>query len=202
VNSEKKNSPAKTSRTNYHKVESESASTKKSTKNTVGKKAVEERFDRDNYMKSGTAFNLSCSFSQNLTNKGSVALGVSTFTNSLEGNSFTERILEENNIHNLVKRKGIPTPIRAMSTDERKVLECTFSPKFFKNASKYSNVKPRISNHLDEPQVVRSDLAAIVQNRSFQRGTITERLHGVPSIHSPIVSNKGMLILTNCFWYR
>lgn len=202
----KKVNPPKTARGNYHKdkIEKELKKThnkvpplniskskpqpkKKPISNQIPFQVSDEpRFDGDNYLKSGTAFNISEGLSQSQL-KGPISL-----ENPLKDASFTERIVEDNSICKMAKRKNLPVPLRAMSTDERKALECTFSPMPSKTSAKYSNVKSKISCHLDELKVFKKPLPPqniFAQNRSFQGSFIGDKLRLTPALATPRAEN-------------
>ncbi len=127
----------------------------------------EPRFDLDDYTKTATAFNpsLTQSFFQR-NNSVSNRVGV-------EDVSFTERLLVENSMSNVAKRKGLQIPQRAMSTEERAFSQCTFRPELYKSPQKYSKVQPRLLSHFEQPPVDAKRIPKAEQvmpslNRSFQ----------------------------------
>ena len=134
----------------------------------ASKKGEGPRFDVDDYTKTATAFNPTANLSNSIFQRpGSNNVGGG------EDVSFTERLLVDNSMQNVAKRKGLQVPPRAMSTEERVFSKCTFRPEMYKSPQKYSNVQPRLLAHFDEPPVDLKKLPKNEQtmpslNRSFQ----------------------------------
>ncbi len=131
----------------------------------------EPRFDPDDYTKTATAFNPSTSLTQSFFQRaGSLAA-----RGCAEDASFTERLLVDNNMVNVAKRKGMEIPARALSTEERAFSKCTFKPKLYKD--KFSGVQPRLMSHYDQAALASANrkvpkneqlLSTSTLNRSYQ----------------------------------
>ncbi len=115
----------------------------------------EPRFDSDNFTKSATAFNIGTNLSQSQLKVG-----------DFDGASFTERILEKNNMKNFSGK----VPPRALSSEERAFTQCTFRPQLSKCPRVYSHVQPKLLKHLESPVTERPPSAA---NASFVNQSFT-----------------------------
>jgi len=102
-------------------------------------KEEEPRFDYENYTKSATAFNIGTNLSQSQLK---IMLG------DMEESSFTEKILEKNDIRNFTGK----IPPRALSSEERAFTQCTFRPQLSKTSKQYTNVQPRLLKHFDQTE--------------------------------------------------
>ena len=126
-------------------------------------------FDQDDYTKTATAFNHSLSLSQSMFQRAVSAAN----RGCPEDVSFTERLLVENSMVNVAKRKGMQIPTRALSTEERAFSRCTFKPDMFKSPQKYTNIQPRLLSHLEQPttetkKVPKTEQVLSTLNRSYQ----------------------------------
>jgi len=126
----------------------------------------EPRFDPDDYIKTAAAFNPETGLTQSFFQR-------SGGNKNGEDASFTERLLVENSMKNVIKRKGIQVPPRALSTEERAYSMCTFHPELYKSPKKYDKIQPRLLQHFDEPpldikRVPKTEQVMPSLNKSFQ----------------------------------
>ena len=139
---------------------------------------IEKRFDDENFTKSATAFNTSLNAQLSVTQSKAVVGDV----------SFTEQLLERNNISNVAKN----VPERALTTEERLVSKCTFKPKLSKCSKIYSNVQPRLMSHFQLPGTERQNTSVIdnrdVLRRSFY-STVAEPLNVSATLSGIFPSN-------------
>ena len=153
----------------------------------------EPRFDPDDYTKTATAFNLSTSLSQSLFQRAGSVTGRA----GLEDVSFTEKLLVDNTIKNVAKRKGMQVPTRALSCEERVVSQCTFHPELFKGPQKYTNIQPRLLSHFEQQEtsdrkIPKNEQVLSTLNRSFQ-SVILDR----PMMRMPLLGIRERLNMTN-----
>ena len=106
-----------------------------SKKQQTSAKPEEPRFDTNNYTKSAAAFNIGTNLSKSQLKP----------IEGLNEESFTERLLHNNNLKNMTKKISA----RAMSSEDRLLAQCTFQPKFQRRPKVYANVQPRLLSHLE-----------------------------------------------------
>jgi hypothetical protein len=151
-------------------------------------RADEERFDRLDYTKSAAAFNVSTGLGQTQFPR---ATSITTGPHALEEPSFTERLLQENSMTRLAKRKELAVPARAMSTEERLFRQCTFHPMMLKSPQRYANIKPRLLAHFKEEEPPVPDI-----HKSFQAAGI--RGLGTPGRAGDLTSREPMTQRSQC----
>lgn len=108
----------------------------------------ELRFDGDNYLKSATAFNISEGLNLSLHKGANSPLALEKY----EDVSFTERLLERNAIANMAKQKRMDLPAKAMTSEERQFMACTFQPNLHTKKAKFSHVRPKLLDHFQDPK--------------------------------------------------